>query len=358
MYRYSRDNPINFNDPGGTESNKVVDAISSPGPRRANAARSQRALVKEGKGPGLGTTEGNAGLRSGSEFGEALYEFDRTVSGARATLEEQLRGRHMKGNGRAAKEARYKREAQEKIESAQKEFRAAYEKASASFEDFQSDEAEAKFKEGFRIGFFQKQEQLAFLDALPRELALLVVGGLIGRLLKIGAAARLASQGTKLPNVEILNGLSREQQVAELTKRVAGLEAKQAEDILQLAFDGKNKTRVVFGGSRVRGDFRGLSDPKGPSDIDIGFGDLTKNQATKLIKKIKERTGPLAPEEFQIVPGRPVAGGNPVSTPEEFFQRSGVRTAGDRAGEAFEPSGSVTVTPDGQVIILQAGVGL
>ncbi|WP_176299786.1 nucleotidyltransferase domain-containing protein [Vibrio sp. 05-20-BW147] len=59
---------------------------------------------------------------------------------------------------------------------------------------------------------------------------------------------------------------------------------------------------MVFGGSRIRGDFS-----KG-SDIDVGFGSLSEKQAQRIIKNINKTTADnphfLKMEELTIVPGK------------------------------------------------------
>ena len=109
------------------------------------------------------------------------------------------------------------------------------------------------------------------------------------------------------------------------------------------------RTSVVFGGSRVRGDF-------GPeSDLDVGFGSLTKSQARKILGKAED-TGGLPLEKTLIVPGNKTRSIPEIRTPEEFFQRSGTRVAPDhRAGESFIPSGSITVRPDGSIVFTPGG---
>ncbi|WP_373372358.1 nucleotidyltransferase domain-containing protein [Polyangium mundeleinium] len=150
-------------------------------------------------------------------------------------------------------------------------------------------------------------------------------------------------------DVIILNDLTREEQIVELTKRIPGLTEAQAQVALDQGFS--RESRVVFGGSRVRGDF------KPTSDIDIGFGSLTERQAQRALKNIR-KAGPLSPEErIQIVPGKSTDHIPTIRSPEEFFQRSGVRAPTDpRAGEPFLPSGSITATPDGQILIYRPGV--
>ncbi|ODM27839.1 MBL fold metallo-hydrolase [Acetivibrio mesophilus] len=61
----------------------------------------------------------------------------------------------------------------------------------------------------------------------------------------------------------------------------------------------------------------------------------------------------LLEDKIKIVTGNETKNIRKIISPEEFFQRSGVRGINDaKAGQPFYPSGSITVTPDGQIIIL------
>jgi hypothetical protein len=168
--------------------------------------------------------------------------------------------------------------------------------------------------------------------------------------MRVGRLAEGAT-GKALPTISRgpsrIKGLSLDDQAALASRHVGGLSSKQAKSILQVARNGENPSSVVFGGSRVRGNF-------GPgSDVDIGFGHLNKNQARKRLSKIRHdaaKNGGLVPGEYQIVPNRAVTGHAPISTPEEFFQRSGIRVQED-GFEAFGPSGSITFDVDGTVTI-------
>ncbi|WP_373687364.1 nucleotidyltransferase domain-containing protein [Zooshikella harenae] len=116
----------------------------------------------------------------------------------------------------------------------------------------------------------------------------------------------------------------------------------------------KRDSTVVFGGSRIRGDFG-----KG-SDIDVGFGSLSEKQAQRIIKNINKTAADnpnfLKMEELTIVPGKTTQTIETMTTPEQFFQRSGTRAGGDlKAGQPYIPSGSITITPDGKIIILPPG---
>src|SRR5262249_10256879 len=125
-----------------------------------------------------------------------------------------------------------------------------------------------------------------------------------------------------------------EQQAELLSKLVPGLERKQAISILQEAF--QKESSAVFGGSRIRGNF-GIG-----SDLDVGFGSLTPSQAEKVTTRIS-KAGPLQLESrTRIVTGNASTNLPKILSPEEFFQRVGVRAGQDlQAGRVFLPSGSI-----------------
>jgi len=130
------------------------------------------------------------------------------------------------------------------------------------------------------------------------------------------------------------------------------LTTEQATLILEQGL--KRNSTVVFGGSRIRGDFG-----KG-SDIDVGFGSLSEKQAQRIIKNVNKAAADnpnfLKMEELTIVPGKSTKTIETMTTPEQFFQRSGTRAGGDlKAGQPYIPSGSITITPDGKIIILPPG---
>jgi predicted nucleotidyltransferase len=142
------------------------------------------------------------------------------------------------------------------------------------------------------------------------------------------------------------------EQSSFLSKHVPGLTAKQATLILDQGL--KRNSTVVFGGSRIRGDF-GKS-----SDIDVGFGNLSEKQAQRIIKNINKVADAdpdfLKMEVLTIVPGKSTKTIDTITTPEQFFQRSGTRAGGDlKAGQPYISSGSITITPDGKIIILPPG---
>jgi predicted nucleotidyltransferase len=129
---------------------------------------------------------------------------------------------------------------------------------------------------------------------------------------------------------------------------VPGTESNQVRLLLEKAFE--KESSVVLGGSRVRGTYQVTS------DLDVGFNNLTANQAAKLTKKISE-VGPLQLEEkIRIVSGNTPRNVPKIVSPEEFFQRVGRRVAVDeKAGQVFLPSGSLTVTP-GKVTFIPPGI--
>jgi hypothetical protein len=166
-----------------------------------------------------------------------------------------------------------------------------------------------------------------------------------------------ASIFSRFPNRTVLKLPGIEAQAEFLAKHVPGLSAEQAEVILSSAF--ARKATAVFGGSRIRGDFRpgGLAEG---SDIDIGWGNINANQADKLIKRLndqfKSRPEFLKLEQTRIVTGNETATIERITSPEEFFQRAGIRRAPDsKAGRPFAPSGSVTVESDGTITIVPPG---
>jgi RHS repeat-associated protein len=134
------------------------------------------------------------------------------------------------------------------------------------------------------------------------------------------------------------------QQTDYFTESIPGITPAQAALLLNKAFSrGSN---VVVGGSRVRGNY------KPGSDLDVGFDSLSASHAGK-VKGPVTKLGPLKLEPTQIVPGNETLNIPEIQSAGEFFQRSGVRVAPDpRAGEPFEPSGSITFEPGGAIHVL------
>lgn len=134
-----------------------------------------------------------------------------------------------------------------------------------------------------------------------------------------------------------------DEQVDYIVQEIPGLNKEQARLLIQQAHS--RNSSVVFGGSRIRGDF------KPGSDLDVGFGNLTSTQAGKIIKKADKIEGGLPIEKTKIVPGNETKSIPKIESPEEFFMRKGVRGKNDlRAGEEYIPSGSITIKPDGTII--------
>lgn len=135
------------------------------------------------------------------------------------------------------------------------------------------------------------------------------------------------------------------EQIDLLMDRIPGLNREQTEYLLESAF--KRDSSVVFGGSRVRGDF------DDSSDLDVGFGSLTTAQARKVLDKASTFPDGLTLESTLIVPGNKTRNISEIASPEEFFLRSGIRMPPDaRAGQPITPSGYITVTKDGKIDIL------
>lgn len=143
------------------------------------------------------------------------------------------------------------------------------------------------------------------------------------------------------------------EQAKFLAENVPRLSETQAKMILDKAY--ARNSSVVVGGSRIRGDF------VVGSDIDVGFGNLNANQAGKLIdglnKHFSQDPNMLMLERTRITPGNSTPTiTEPIVSPEEFFQRSGMRIPPDpKAGQLFVPSGSITMKPDGTVVIIPPG---
>lgn len=140
------------------------------------------------------------------------------------------------------------------------------------------------------------------------------------------------------------------EQMKYIVENIPGFTEKQANFLLEEAF--RRNSSVVFGGSRIRGDYR--SD----SDLDVGFGGLSRRQAQRIVHKVNKMGSLNLESHIQIIPGNKTETVPEIKEPEAFFQRSGIRSGNDpRAGEPYLPSGSVTVIPDGEIIIIPAGKG-
>jgi hypothetical protein len=141
-------------------------------------------------------------------------------------------------------------------------------------------------------------------------------------------------------------------QVRYATAIIPGLEEAQFRVLLQEAF--RRQSSVVIGGSRARVTFsQGIC--RADSDLDVGFGSLTVAQANRVISLVS-RMGPLVLERTRIVPGNRTTQIPLIQSPEEFFQRTGIRSGNDPlAGQTFGPSGSYTFHPDGSITVYPPG---
>jgi hypothetical protein len=141
-------------------------------------------------------------------------------------------------------------------------------------------------------------------------------------------------------------------QVQFATATIPGLEEGQARVLFQEGF--RRNSTVVIGGSRVRAAF-GQGTYRPDSDLDVGFGSLSISQAARVIQRVSAM-GPLRLETTKIVPGNQTPGIPLIQSPEEFFQRSGIRSPRDPlAGQPFLPSGSYTFHPDGSITVYPPG---
>jgi len=141
-------------------------------------------------------------------------------------------------------------------------------------------------------------------------------------------------------------------QVAFAVRTVPGVEEEQARLLFDEAF--RRGSTVVLGGSRVRASF-GVGTHRPDSDLDVGFGSLTVSQAGRVIRRVSS-LGPLQLETTRIVPGNQTPEIPLIQSPEEFFQRSGIRVGRDPlAGQPFAASGSYTFHPDGSITVYPPG---
>lgn len=140
---------------------------------------------------------------------------------------------------------------------------------------------------------------------------------------------------------------------------VPGLSETQARLLLDGAFNPNKPVEVVLGGSRVRSYF-GEGTFRLDSDLDIGFNAKMKNNQVDRILDAFDAQGPLQSERgIRIFSGNNPPSG-PIISPQEFFQRSGIRGPfpPERAGQPFGPSGFISFHPDGTITIVPPGGGL
>ncbi len=176
-------------------------------------------------------------------------------------------------------------------------------------------------------GNFKEAVKSALIDAV-----LTVGGASIASVSKAGKG--IQSSTHKFKNLE--------KQLNFLEANIPGLNRAQAKVILEGAHS--RGSSAVFGGSRVRGNY------KLTSDLDVGFGSLSKAQAGKIIKKANSMQG-LSIERTLIVPGNVTPNIKTIISPEEFFMRSGFRSDGllqfdpRRLFKPYKPSGYISVMP-------------
>lgn len=140
--------------------------------------------------------------------------------------------------------------------------------------------------------------------------------------------------------------MSIDAQVRFAVQTIPGMEEAQTRALLEEAF--RRNSTVVIGGSRIRAAFA-MGTFRPDSDLDVGFGSLTVRQALRIIPRISS-IGPLQLETTRIVPGNQTPNIPLIQSPEEFFQRSGIRSGGGpQVGQPFGPSGSFTFHPDGSI---------
>jgi predicted nucleotidyltransferase len=148
---------------------------------------------------------------------------------------------------------------------------------------------------------------------------------------------------------------TREEQIAYLMNHVEGLEHEQAAFILDRVFNHAQalpNARVVFGGSRVRGNAHV------GSDLDIGVYGFPNNPLNKLIKAVNERASngsfKLFLETTKIYDGNQTATIPLIVSPEEFFLRTGTRAKTEGELKAFTPSGFISISADGTIVHVPA----
>ena len=155
-----------------------------------------------------------------------------------------------------------------------------------------------------------------------------------------------AAEGKPQPTTLKFNSI--DEQATWLAKNVPGVTETQARALLDEAF--KKDTSVVIGGSRVRGDYTKSS------DLDVGYGSLSKAKAQRINDKISD-VGPLRIDRTPIIPGFESKTVPKIESPEEFFQRSGVRSPDDpkKPGQPFKASGSISLRKNGEIVITSGG---
>jgi hypothetical protein len=137
-----------------------------------------------------------------------------------------------------------------------------------------------------------------------------------------------------------------------LTENVSGLTKEQAEFLIN--FIKIRNGKVVFGGSRVRGNAKITNDWATSSDLDLGFDNLSSGQRNSLIndfnKKFAGSSENKIIEHNWIYPNSIPSNIPKILSSEEFFMRSGTRSSYE-GGMDFGPSGFISLDFNGNVIL-------
>ncbi|MEH6460636.1 hypothetical protein [Chitinimonas sp. JJ19] len=174
--------------------------------------------------------------------------------------------------------------------------------------------------------------------------------------LRIGQI-NVPNSATRIMERTVITTAGLDEQVGHITQMVPGLDVAQAKALLQSAFNPNKPVEVVIGGSRVR-SFFGEGAFRPDSDLDIGFAAKMKNHQIDNILDAFDSAGALKSERgIRIFSGNNPPSG-PIVSPQEFFQRSGIRGPfpPERAGQPFGPSGYISVHPNGTITIVPPGI--
>ena len=210
---------------------------------------------------------------------------------------------------------------------------------------------------GYRPGVFSPgtvRAAQAVADVMPG----LSRSGPVSPALQRGAV-RVGNTGTVGVQRTVLSTSGAAEQAQIASSMVPGLTEAQAKVLFEGAFNPNKPVEVVLGGSRVRSYF-GEGTFRPDSDLDIGFNSKMKNHQVDGILDAFDAQGPLQSERgIRIFSGNKPPSGR-IDSPQEFFQRSGVRGPfpPERAGEPFGPSGFISFHPDGTITIVPPGGGL
>ena len=181
------------------------------------------------------------------------------------------------------------------------------------------------------------------------SLAMNFVGSVLGNGIALGVTKTYGRVHNNKIVMHKFDGI--EKQLDFLEKNIPGINREQTKFLIESA--NAKGSSTVFGGSRVRGNYRA------DSDLDVGFGNLSTGQAKKLVNKANRLRGLHIEDGISIVPGNSTRNIKVIKSPEEFFSRSGFRTDGlhkfdpRRIFRPFKPSGSISVLPDGTIKVIK-----